>query len=84
MHYVIIVAGLVVLAVVLNIPMGYLRQNYRKFSLGWFFYVHITIPAIVYLRVRLDISWHMIPLTLTGAVVGQVIGGRLHRPDRQR
>jgi hypothetical protein len=79
MQYIITVTGLVVVVLALNLPMGYLRQNYEKFSFGWYFYVHITIPVIVYLRIKLGVSWHMIPLTLVGAVVGQVIGGRMNR-----
>lgn len=79
MQYFIIVICLAVMVLALNIPMGYLRQNYRKFSFGWYFYVHITIPIIVYMRIKLGVSWHMIPLTLAGAIAGQVIGGRLNR-----
>ena len=79
MQYFITVICLVVLVFTLNLPMGYLRQNYRKFSLGWFFYVHVSIPLIVYMRIKFGVSWHMIPLTLAGAVAGQVVGGRLHR-----
>ncbi len=83
MQYIITVACLVLVVFTLNLPMGYLRQNHRKFSFGWFFYVHITIPFIIYLRIKLGVSWHMIPLTLAGAVAGQVVGGRLNRPPQR-
>jgi hypothetical protein len=79
MQYIITVTGLIVVVLALNLPMGYLRKNYEKFSFGWYFYVHITIPLIIYLRIKVGVSWHMIPLTLAGAVVGQVIGGRMNR-----
>ena len=73
------VAGLIILTVAVNIPLGYLRQSCPKFSFGWYFYVHISIPAIIYLRVKMGLGWQMIPFTLASAVVGQVIGGRLYK-----
>ena len=76
--------GLLLLAFAVNVPLGYLRQNYEKFSFAWYFYVHISIPAIVYLRVKADISWHMIPFTLGAAIAGQIIGGRINLRRRTR
>ena len=69
--------GLILLAACINIPLGYLRQNCEKFSFGWYFYVHISIPIIIYLRVKSGYSWKFIPLTLGAAVVGQIIGGKI-------
>jgi len=66
-------------ACALNIPLGYLRQSCRKFSLGWFFYVHISIPIIIVLRIKTGLSWHVIPLTLASTIGGQIVGGRLKR-----
>ena len=83
MQNIIIISCLVVIVFLINLPMGYLRQNYEKFTFGWFFYVHITIPLIVYLRIKLGVNWHMIPLTLAGALAGQVTGGRLNRNPRR-
>jgi hypothetical protein len=71
--------GLILFAVIINLPLGYLRQNYEKFSFGWYFYVHISIPIIIYLRVKSGYSWKFIPLTLGGAVVGQLLGGIIHK-----
>lgn len=79
MHTILPLLGLILLAVAINIPLGYLRQNYEKFTFGWYFYVHISIPAIIYLRVKAGYSWKFIPLTLGGAVAGQLLGGMLHR-----
>ncbi len=36
--------GTVVLAFMISIPCGYLRQNFRKYSFMWFFLIHIPIP----------------------------------------
>jgi hypothetical protein len=71
--------GLILLTCIINLPFGYLRQSYEKFTFGWYFYVHISIPFIIYLRIKSGFSWKFIPLTLGGAVVGQIIGGKLYR-----
>ena len=83
MHSIFILPGLIIFAVAINIPLGYLRQNYDKFSFGWYFYIHISIPLIIYLRIKSGYSWKFIPLTLGGAVVGQIMGGYLHRKRNQ-
>jgi hypothetical protein len=79
MNVLLILACLVSAAVLINIPLGYLRQCVEKFSFAWYFYVHISIPLIIYLRIKSGYSWKLIPLTVAGAVLGQVIGGRLRR-----
>ena len=79
MHSLLILSALILFAVIINLPLGYLRQNYEKFSFGWYFYVHISIPIIIYLRVKSGYSWKFIPLTLGSAVVGQILGGRINK-----
>lgn len=71
--------GLIAVAVIINIPLGYLRQGVEKFSFAWYFYIHISIPLIIYLRIKSGYSWKFIPLTLGGALIGQIIGGRIRR-----
>ena len=78
-RYILSLIGLILLAIVINVPLGYLRQNCRKFSMAWYFYVHISIPVIIYLRIKGGFSWRFIPLTLLGAFAGQFIGGRLNK-----
>lgn len=77
MHSVFLLIVLLVMTACINVPLGYLRQNYEKFSFGWYFYVHISIPAIIYFRIKFGISWKFIPFTLAAAVLGQVLGGKL-------
>lgn len=77
------VIGLIILAIIINIPCGYLRQNYRKYSFMWFFMIHLPIPFIILLRIEANMSWHVIPLTLAGAVVGQIVGGLVSRRRRR-
>ena len=67
--------GLVVLAFVISVPCGFLRQNYKKYSFMWFLLIHIPLPFIVLMRIVAGVNWHIIPLTLAGSVAGQVAGG---------
>jgi len=71
--------GLIALTIIVNIPLGFLRQAVEKFSFAWYFYIHISIPLIIYLRIKSGYSWKFIPLTLGGAILGQIVGGRLRR-----
>ena len=65
-----------VAALLVNIPMGYIRENCPQFSLRWLFWIHAPIPLIIYMRVTLGTSKWFIPVGIFLAVVGQVIGGR--------
>ena len=79
MHNFFVLLGLMLFAIIINLPLGYLRQNYEKFSFAWYFYVHISIPLIIFLRIKSGFSWRFIPLTLVGALAGQLLGGMIHR-----
>jgi hypothetical protein len=75
--------GLVILAFVISIPFGYLRQYFAKYSIMWFFLIHLPIPFIVVLRVKAGLDWHFIPFTLAGSIAGQIFGGALSRRKKQ-
>jgi hypothetical protein len=83
MNNILALSGLILFAVIINLPLGYLRQNYEKFSFGWYFYIHISIPVIIFLRVKFGFSWKFIPLTLGGAVAGQLLGGIIHKKRKR-
>ena len=72
-------AALLLFALGVNIPLGYLRETRRKFSLAWFVLVHLSIPFIIALRGALDFGWPFIPFTLACAVLGQLTGGTIRR-----
>ncbi|MCA9400146.1 MAG: ferrochelatase [Candidatus Omnitrophica bacterium] len=78
---------LLVLSVALlsNIPCGYLRQGYAKFSFPWFLWIHASIPLLIYLRITTGVSPWIIPLSIFCAVIGQVFGSRmrLQRQDQE-
>ncbi|HJV33561.1 hypothetical protein [Geomonas sp.] len=79
MHTAIQVVALMLMAIAVNIPMGYQRQGSRKFSPAWWFYIHISIPFIIYARIKTGLGIQFMPFTLAGAVAGQVLGGRWYR-----
>lgn len=72
-------SGLLGVAFLVNIPLGYLRERALRFSWRWFLYIHASIPLIILLRLWLGFSWRWIPLTIGCAVLGQLAGGRLLR-----
>lgn len=74
-HYLLPAAGLTVFSFVCNLPLGRWRASVRKFSAKWFLAVHLSIPLIIFLRIKLGLSAWDIPLNLTAAVAGQMVGG---------
>jgi hypothetical protein len=66
-------------AFIMNVPLGYLRADVRKFSFLWFLYIHLSIPFIILLRLGMGISYWYIPFSVGSAVAGQVAGARLKK-----
>lgn len=71
------VIGIFTLALIVNLPFGYLRQKSRKYSLKWFLYIHLPVPLIILARLLSHIDFKYIPLFLAAGVVGQFCGGKL-------
>jgi hypothetical protein len=46
------------LTFLMNIPFGYWRANVKKFSLQWYFAIHLPVPAIILLRIFGGIGFH--------------------------
>ncbi len=74
----ILVALVTVAALVLNLPFGYMRAKTRKFSVSWFLYIHLPIPAIILIRKSIGVGYEAVPIIIAGAIVGQVIGARVN------
>ncbi len=66
-------------AFLVNIPLGYIRENTPKFSLSWLFWIHASIPLIIYLRISLHINPWFIPVGILLAIGGQILGSRLRK-----
>ena len=65
------------LAFIINIPFGYLRNKTQKFSVRWFLYVHLSIPLIIAARLLSHTDYRYIPIFIFAAVAGQILGGRI-------
>lgn len=76
-------AALLIFSFGTNIPLGYLRETSRKYSLRWFVLIHLSIPFIVVLRNQFGFGWRIIPFTLICAVAGQLVGSRIRRRTLQ-
>lgn len=74
--------GIASLAV--NLPLGYLRAGSRKFSLMWFVYIHISVPFIAYFRTSNHVPPWAIPPILACTLLGQLLGGWMHRFRQNR
>lgn len=70
---------LLLFALGVNVPLGYLREGARKYSLAWFTYIHLSIPFIVLWRLAEGLGWEIVPFTLGCALLGQFLGGMLRR-----
>jgi len=56
----------------------------RKFSASWFLAIHMSMPLIILLRVKMGLSAWFIPLTLGTAVAGQFLVGASGENREQR
>jgi hypothetical protein len=72
-----LVLGLFSLSFMLNLPMGFLRQKTRKFSVAWWVCIHAPIPFIIAGRLLAGVGFAYVPLFIFAAVIGQVWGGRI-------
>src|SRR3989338_2027106 len=63
----------------INIPLGYIRGRYRKFSLAWLFWIHASIPLIVYLRIHFDFTVLSIKISIALVVWAKNIGRRYYK-----
>ena len=75
--------GIFGFALLSNIPLGYLREGSRRYSLRWFVLIHLSIPFIIALRVVNGVGWRVIPFTIGLAIAGQIIGSRARRRSRR-
>lgn len=68
---------LLMIAFLINVPLGYLRGNARRFSLTWFIWIHASIPLILSLRHSWHIAGWFSPFLILTAISGQLFGHRL-------
>lgn len=66
-------------ALLLNIPFGFLRVRERKYTWKWFLWIHVPVPIIVAERMLTQTDILFIPFILAAAFAGQYLGGRIGR-----
>lgn len=76
-------ANFLFFAFLVNLPLGFLREPSRKYSLRWFLYIHLSIPFIIFVRLTYGFGWDVIPLSVLCAVAGQIVGGSIYRRSRK-
>ncbi len=61
---------------VVNLPFGYLRAGYKKFSFKWFASIHIPIPFIVLFRFLFELGFELYtyPIMVGAFFSGQLVG----------
>jgi hypothetical protein len=64
---------------VVNLPFGWWRKGFRKFSAPWWVAIHLPIPLVIALRITLKIPYAVVPLVIAAAVLGQAAGGRFRK-----
>ena len=69
------------ICLLVNIPMGRMRERCRKFSWQWILWIHASIPLIIVLRIWLRLHPIAIPINIAAAILGQFIGGA---PEKKR
>jgi hypothetical protein len=72
-----LVAALMLLTLLINLPFGYFRNKEKKYSLRWFLFIHIPIPLVILARILTHLDMRYIPVFVLAAVLGQFCGGRL-------
>lgn len=75
---------IILAAFLLNVFFGYVREGSQKFSAKWFFWIHASIPFLIYLRLTLHTSKLFIPVAIFYAIIGQIIGSRYRRKKMTR
>jgi hypothetical protein len=64
-----------------NIPFGYWRAGFRKFSWQWIVTIHAAVPGVVALRLASGLGFQLVtfPALIAAFFLGQRFGGTLIR-----
>ena len=75
-HYDLIIAFLA-LILAFNIPIGFYRKRFAKFSRPWARCIYIPILLNIVLRRLFGFSYVVIPVSVIALLAGQFIGARI-------
>nr|WP_320118159.1 hypothetical protein [uncultured Marinifilum sp.] len=61
---------------VLNLPFGYVRHGFRKFSIMWFVAIHAPIPFVILFRHLFGLGFQLYtyPIMVSAFFLGQFTG----------
>lgn len=65
----------------LNIPFGYVRQGYMKFTFKWFLAIHAPIPFVILFRHLFGLGFQLYtyPIMVSAFFLGQFAGKKIRR-----
>jgi len=66
--------ALALLALAVNVPLGYLRRRARRYSWQWFVWIHLSIPLLATCRILSGFGWVVVPRLILATVARQVEG----------
>ncbi|MFA8433986.1 MAG: hypothetical protein ACEPOZ_05670 [Marinifilaceae bacterium] len=63
----------------LNLPFGYIRQGFKRYSFNWFFAIHVPIPVVIFFRYFFELGFQLYtyPFMLGAFFLGQFAGKKL-------
>lgn len=63
----------------LNLPFGYIRQGYKKFSVMWFVCIHVPIPFVIFFRHLFGLGFELYtyPIMVSAFFLGQFVGKKI-------
>ncbi len=75
------VAYTCIATIIVNLPFGYLRGGFRKFSFWWFLSIHAPVPLIILIRKfhDLHLTWGLAPFLLGSFFIGQLLGRKIYK-----
>lgn len=72
----------------INLPFGFVRQGYKKFSVMWFVMIHAPIPFVIFFRHLFGLGFQLYtyPIMVSAFFLGQFSGkkARIYYRDRKQ
>lgn len=64
---------------VLNVPFGFIRQGFKKFSVMWFVSIHAPIPFVILFRHLFGLGFQLYtyPIMVSAFFLGQFAGKKI-------
>lgn len=69
--------ALSLIAFAINLPCGIYRATTKRLSLKWVMAIHIPIPFIIFLRMKMGLGYSIIPFVIIASFLGQYLGGKI-------